>query len=134
MGYPFFHGLWQGGGGVRTPATGGGSLLSVGLGVDDSYVGSITVTPPGTVYGPFSGGGGGGQLCIATLSIASGTIVTFDASSTPVGSSWSSSFLDQISVGSADPLITTINTNIDEFGPANPCTAPDGQIYFQSFA
>lgn len=111
---------------------GAGAGLTFGLGTDDSYTGTITVTPPGTVYGPFPGGGGGAPICVASITVAEGTVVTFDANPVNIGASWASNFFDQISVGGSDPLVTTINNNLD-FGVPNPC-GEAGHVYFQSFA
>lgn len=112
---------------------GAGSGITYGLGTDDSYTGTITVSPPGTVYGPFTGGGGGAPICVASITVASGTVVTFTASPAAVGSSWSSNFNDQISVGGSNPLVTTINANLG-FGAPDPCGGGAGRVYFQSFA
>lgn len=114
------------------------SNIAVGLGWDrgTAFGGmtvSLTVTPPGTVYGPF-GDPTDVTECLAVLSFTSGTTVTFTAAGElGAGSHWTADWIP-ISVTSTTITLLIDNTAVPGGAMFAPCTigSPGGHVYYKT--
>lgn len=114
------------------------SNIAVGLGwdrvsaADPGMTVSITVTPPGTVYGPFVNT----DIieCLAVLSFTSGTTVTFTAAGElGSGSHWTADWIP-IFVSSTTITLLIDNTAVPGGALFAPCTigSPGGHVYYKT--